>query len=552
MCQHHHSSRKASLPGTNRSQRKGARIEDGQAHSTDHTLWTRKSFLQTLGFGALAGGLMLNAVPVNAMQNSRFLNRLSTSENDRVLVLIQLSGGNDGLNTIVPVTNDVYYQRRPTIAIRKQDAVLLSDDIGMHPAMASLQELWDDGKMSVVHNVGYHNHSRSHSRGTDVWVSGSSANENITSGWAGRFLVEDNPAFIENPPEFPLGVRIGGSASIFQTEYGNLGVTFGGAGQFNQFLAQGGFYDEQNVPDTHFGRSLAYTRRVANASFKYLESIQAAADQADNATDYPNSGFARSLAIVARLIRGGLPTKVYLVSRGGFDTHNNQGGVEGSHANTLADVANSVRAFYDDLASDQLDKRALTMTFSEFGRTLGENGSQGTDHGSSAPVMLFGPVNGGFFGEHAPLTELDRSGDPLYELDYRSVYSSILDNWFELESDARGAVLSGDFTHLDLISPDVTSVTSPTELPRITELHQNYPNPFNPSTVIPFSLHQSGHVRVQVFDTSGRLVQTLAEGTYPAGRHEVRITASGLASGVYLYRIQTPTVTLTRQMTLVR
>jgi len=555
MCQKHHHQGSSRSGSDNRSadqKRRGARMQDGQDHATDHSLWTRRSFLQTLGLGSLAGGLMLQSVPVSAMKNSRFLNRLSTSENNRVLILIQLSGGNDGLNTVIPVTNDIYYQKRPTIAIRRQDAIALSDDIGLHPSMVSLRGLWDDGAMSIVHNVGYHNHSRSHSRGTDVWVSGSSSSENLTTGWAGRFLVEDNPSFIENPPEFPLGVRIGGSASMFQTEFGNLGVTFGGAGQFGQFLEQGGFYDEANVPDTPYGRSLAYTRRVANASFKYLESIQGAAERAQNAATYPDSGLARSLAIVARLIRGGLPTKVFLVSRGGFDTHNNQGGTDGGHAASLADVADSVRAFYDDLGADGLNGRALTMTFSEFGRTLNENGSQGTDHGSSAPVMLFGPVNGGFFGEHANLTDLDRSGDPLYELDYRSVYSSILDNWFELGEQARSGVIEGDFTPLDIVSPPATSTYNTGTLPVAAELLQNYPNPFNPATVIAFRLPETMTIRLEVYDTAGRLIQLLTEGTRPAGYHEVRINASEMASGVYLYRLNTPGATLTRHMTLIR
>lgn len=547
MCQQHHKE-------TTSHKRHGSKLEDGSAHSSDHDVWTRKSFLQTLGFGALGAGLLYNSVPVHAMQRSLFLNRLSTSENERVLVLIQLNGGNDGLNTIIPVTNDIYYQKRPTIAIRKQDSILLSDDIGMHPAMESLRSLWDQGSMSVVNNVGYNNQNRSHGRSTDIWVTASNSNQNLTSGWAGRFLVEDNPSFISNPPEFPLGVRIGGSASIFQSDYGNLGVTFGGSTQFNQFIEQGGFFNENDVPATPFGRSLSYTRRIANASFKYLESIQVAADNAANLGDhpYPDSGLARNLGIVAKLVRGGLQTKVYLVSIGGFDTHNNQGGAEGGHANTLASVANAVRAFYEDLKTDGLDKRVLAMTFSEFGRTLKENGSQGTDHGSSAPVMLFGPVKGGLFGEHANLTELDNSGDPVYNLDYRSVYSSILNDWFELSDDAVSGVIPGGYERLDFISHDPTSTRRPIDLPNHVQLHQNYPNPFNPSTVIPFSLPDKSDVKITVYDSAGRLVSTLAEGTYPAGKHEIRISANGLASGIYMYRLQTSGQTITKQMTLIR
>ena len=531
--------------------RHGISLEHGEAHSHDHQTWTRRSFLSTLGIGALGSGLMLGGMPVNAMARTKFLNRLLAADNDRVLILIQLSGGNDGLNMVVPIENDVYYQKRPTIAISKSDAFGLSEEIGLHPAMMNLETMWGNGNMAVFNNVGYDAPNRSHARATDIWTSGSSSNTNLGTGWAGRFLVEDNPDFIANPPEFPLGVRIGGSANLFQSEFGNLGVTFGGASQFAQFLEQGGFYNEESAPDNDFGRSLSFARKVANSSFKYLESIQDAADNAVNLGEYPNSGLSRSLAIVGRLIRGGLKTKVFLVSKGGFDTHNNQGGTEGGHAELLADIANSVQAFYADLATDELKDRALTMTFSEFGRTLDENSSQGTDHGSSAPVMVFGPVNGGIYGEHANLTDLDRSGDPVFGMDYRSIYSSILNSWFGLEITDTETVLQGEFEDLGFVDPVATS-TERTQHPQNFKLHQNYPNPFNPSTLISFTLPSSVSVRLQVFDTKGSLVQTLVESTLNAGEHQLRFDGANLPSGLYIYRLQTPYGTSSKTMTLIK
>ncbi|HCD51199.1 MAG TPA: hypothetical protein DEQ34_02030, partial [Balneolaceae bacterium] len=261
-------------------------------------------------------------------------------------------------------------------------------------------------------------------------------------------------------------------------EFGNLGVTFGGAEQFARFLEQGGFYDEENVPQNEFGRSLSFARKIANSSFKYLESIQNAADSSQNLGEYPDSGLSRSLSVVARLIRGGLKTKVFLVSKGGFDTHNNQGNVDGGHAGLLADIADSVNAFYADLAADDLQNRAMTMTFSEFGRTLDENSSGGTDHGSSAPVMIFGPVNGGQYGQHSDLTELDGSGDPVFSTDYRTIYSSILNNWFGLEINDTETVLQGEFQQLGFVDGTVTS-NQYSSRPETFRLEQNYPNPFN-------------------------------------------------------------------------
>jgi uncharacterized protein (DUF1501 family) len=540
MCNHH-------TPDRNRH---GSSLEHGEAHEKDHQAWTRRSFLSTLGIGALGSGLMLGGIPVNAMARTKFLNRLMAADNDRVLILIQLGGGNDGLNTVIPFENDVYYQKRPTIAITKEESIQLSDEIGIHPAMASLQPMWGAGNMAVFNNVGYEDHSRSHARGTDVWTSGSSADVNLGTGWAGRFLVEDNPDLIANPPEYPLGVRIGGSATLFQSEFGNLGVTFGGASQFAQFIEQGGFYNEDDVPANEFGRSLSFARKIANSSFKYLESIQNAADNSTNAVEYPNSGLSRSLSVVARLIRGGLKTKVFLVSKGGFDTHNNQGSTEGGHANLLRDVADSVQAFYADLESDDLDERTLTMTFSEFGRTLDENTSNGTDHGSSAPVMVFGPVNGGIYGEHADLINLDGSGDPVFGLDYRSIYSSILGSWFGLAEEAKDGVLMGEFEDLGFVN--MLTSNEPSQKPRAFKLHQNYPNPFNPSTNISFVLPTSGPVRLQVFDVNGRLIQTLADKTLAAGEHNLLFDASALSSGTYLYRLETPYGVSSKTMSLIK
>lgn len=532
--------------------RHGGALEHGEAHTHDHNSWTRRSFLSTLGFAAVGSSMMLGGMPVSTFARSKFFNRLASAENDRVLILIQLGGGNDGLNTIIPVTNDIYYQKRPTIGIRKQDSILLSDDIGMHPSMASLEPFWGDGNMAVIHNAGYASQNRSHARSTDIWTSASNSNQNINSGWAGRFLVEDNPDFIANPPEFPLGVRIGGSANVFQSEFGNLGVTFGGASQFTRFLEQGGFYDEDNVPANEFGRSLSFARKIANSSFKYLESIQAAADRSSNLAEYPNSGLARSLSVVARLIRGGLNTKMYLVSLGGFDTHNNQGSLTGGHANLLANIANSVTAFYNDLGSDNLSHRALTMTFSEFGRTLQENSSQGTDHGSSAPVMVFGPVKGGQYGSHATLAQLDGSGDPIYGTDYRSIYTSILDDWFDLPPEDVNSVIPGQYDKLDFVDALATNITRPPEVPVSVSLDQNYPNPFNPATNISFSLPAAGDVKLQVFDVSGRLVSTLINSTMNAGKHTVTFNGASLASGTYVYRLITPAATLTKKMTLLK
>jgi uncharacterized protein (DUF1501 family) len=542
MCDHHQN-----------SHRHGFKLEHGEAHTRDHQKWSRRSFLASLGLASLGSTMMLGGMPVQAFSNSSLLQRLGQLPTRRVLVLIQLNGGNDGLNTVVPVEDSVYYNIRPTIAIPKQESILLDDMTGLHPAMASVMDLWNNDAMSVVQSVGYADSSRSHFRGTDIWASGADSDENLNSGWMGRFLTESNPDFLANPTDYPLGVRIGGTNLLFQSDFGNVGMTFGGNSQFEAFVEQGGFYSEDDLPDNAYGNALAYARKVTNASFRYVEAVQNAANAAENMGAYPQSSLGRGLSNIAKLIRGQLQTRIYLVSRGGFDTHSMQGGVEGGHADNLRDVADSVTAFYADLAADGLDQEVLTMTFSEFGRTMGENGSQGTDHGSSAPLFLFGPgVSSGIYGDAPDLVNLE-GGEPIFSTDYRTVYSTVLRNWFGLEEAISAEILGDNYQAFDFIDRMATDVERfDQQIARSFKLNQNYPNPFNPNTIISFSLPQSAPVRLRVFDVNGRLIQTLVDRNLSSGNHEVIFNGSGLNSGMYFYTLETPNGSKTGKMTLIK
>ncbi|HET6569466.1 MAG TPA: DUF1501 domain-containing protein [Rhodothermales bacterium] len=547
----HHHTHGSQADGAD-SLRHGSCLEHGAAHEHDHALWSRRDFLTRIGAAAAGFAFMMGSRPMQVFGKSLPPHPVNLVASDRVLVLVQLSGGNDGLNTVIPVGNDIYYQRRPTIAIPKAQALLLDDETGLHPAMQGLMPLWDDGKMAVVHNVGYANQTRSHFRGTDIWVTGTDADTYESTGWAGRYLADEYTDILNNPPDYPLAVRVGGApATLFQSRYGNLGMTFADSAQFQRFVAQGGFYDVDDVPGTVYGQELSFVRSVTNAAYRYVQSVQTAASKAANLGTYPNSSLASSLSVVARLIRGDLGSSFYTVSQGGFDTHSNQGGPQGGHANNLADVANSVAAFLADLASDGLDRQVIVMTFSEFGRTLNENGSRGTDHGAGAPMLLFGTgLNGGLYGTQSDLVNL-YGGDPKYTTDYRRVYSTLLQNWFGMEAAGVQEVLEGGFTPFDLVNP---AATVRTEAPVATgnlHLDQNYPNPFSTSTEIRFGIRAAGHVSLAVFDAQGRRVATLVDGTLPAGSHTVSFRPESLASGTYLYRLETRNGVRSRGMALV-
>ncbi len=540
---------------THSHHRVGSRLEDGAAHADDHARWSRRDFLARMGLASVGMGFAVSGVPVHAYSHAPLLEALGALETNRVLVILQQSGGNDGLNMVVPVSNDIYYRARPTIAIQKQEAFLFDDNTGLHPAMqAGLEPLWGEGRMAVIHNVGYENSTRSHFEGTVNWVTARDQGGTDGTGWTGRFL-EDT--FLNGPPlEHPLAVRVGGaSASLFLSNAGNLGVTFADAQQFEQFVALGGYYDVDNVPQTVYGEALSFVRSVTNASFRYVESVQNAVSDTQNLYDaYPNSSLSNSLGVVARMIRGQLGARVYAVSIGGFDTHSNQGGAEGQHANRLAELANAVHAFYEDLKADGLDEHVLTMTFSEFGRTLDENGSNGTDHGAGAPMLLFGTgLNGGLYGTASPLTDdALYGGDPRFTTDYRAVYYTLLQDWFGLPDEQIASVLGRPYDNLGFVDPSVGVGLEAPDPTAAFHLAPNYPNPFKQATTIQYALRQAGHVQLRIYDVQGRLVSTLIDEVQPRGAHTLFFTAGALPSGTYLYRLDTAGQTQTRQMTLVK
>ena len=256
------------------------------------------------------------------------------------------------------------------------------------------------------------------------------------------------------------------------------------------------------------------------------------------------------MAIVAQLIKGKLGTSIYHVNLGGFDTHAVQAG---QHATLLTYLAEAVDAFYRDIAASGLQEEVLIMTISEFGRRVDQNGSGGTDHGTAAPMFLFGAgIDGGLYGQMPSLSDLDRAKNMIFNTDFRSVYASVLLDWFGLASTDVSIVLGGDYPLISFISDPTSVGRELAEIPSRFELEQNYPNPFNPSTRISFSIATAGDVRLVVYDLMGRRVAELVNTFLPSGRHEIMFEARSLASGSYVYRLDTPDGTASKQMVMMR
>ena len=549
MCHPRHPARpSAHAPGAGR---RAISLAHGAAHDHDHEAWTRRKFLQGLGLGAAGAALVGGAAPARAFTGSPLLGALSLAETDRVLVLVQLSGGNDGLNTVVPVRNDLYYQARPTLAIPRTDTWALDGDTGLHGALGALRPRWDAGDLAVVQSVGYDAPNLSHFRATDIWLSGSDSDEVLSTGWLGRTLATEYPSYAQEPPSAPPAVQIGASAPLlFQGDGVGYSMSVFDVEQFLSVVQGGAAYDVTDVPATPAGDELSFLRSVANDAFRYRDAIADATDRADNAVPYPDNSFAATLGAVARLVKGRMDTRVYLVSLGGFDTHSTQ---TDRHPALLQRLGDALAAFYADLGATADDERVLTLTFSEFGRRVEENGSAGTDHGAAAPLFLVGPgVDGGLWGDSPDLGDLDRSGNVRHTTDFRSVYATVLERWLGLSAAEVEGALGGSHPALDVIPARAATPTGPVASGPSLSLSPPAPNPVSSTARVAYALPAAGPARLSLFDVSGRRVAVLADGPAAAGRHEASLNAGALAAGLYVLRLETPGGAVSQRATVVR
>lgn len=409
---------------------------------------------------------LVNGFSLKAWANSPLLRSAARGIGaDRVLVLIQLSGGNDGLNTVIPLEYYAAYQKaRPNIAIPEEKVLRLEgfDHTGLHPAMPELQQLFGEGKLTILQGVSYPQPNFSHFRATDIWLTGADAGQVLPTGWAGRYLDRSYPRFPQDYPNpempDPLAIQVGSLVSpALQGPILTMGMAISNPNSFYDLIAD----RYEMASDTRAGDQLSYIREMAVKTDQYAGVIKKAAQKVSRQSDsYPAAGknpLADQLKIVARLVAGGLKTRFYLVNMGGFDTHAKQ--VEaadvttGTHAKLLARLSEAIHAFLDDLQFLQVDDRVLGMTFSEFGRRIQSNASGGTDHGAAAPVFVFGKdVQGGIVGTNPVWPDKLTVNDNIaMQVDFRAVYNSLLEKWFQADPSEVESILLNNYPALPLI-----------------------------------------------------------------------------------------------------
>lgn len=391
----------------------------------------RRDFIKN---SVLAGSAFLLPNPMSAFSSL-------TNTGQKKIVLIQLAGGNDGLNTIVPFNNDIYYGSRPDISIPKNEVLKLTDELGFNNNLPHLRNLFNNGHMSIINNVGYKNPNRSHFRSTDIWQTASNSNEYLSTGWLGRFIDKNG--------QIPYtGIEIDDSLSLIMKGEQTNGIATKNPNILYRNM-QTPFFKEilNHQIKNNNGDSLGYLYKTMMEAQSSAKNINDKYKTSKSKFEYPKNPFGQQLKTTAELINSGINTKVFFVTMGGFDTHVYQ---KNKQSNLLKIYSKAIDTFVKDLEKNNSFKDTIIMTYSEFGRRVKQNSAFGTDHGTANNVHIIAKdlKKPGFYNENPNLSDLDENGDLKYSVDFRSIYATLLNNWLDVNDKK---ILGRKFKRMDFI-----------------------------------------------------------------------------------------------------
>ncbi|MBP7273096.1 MAG: DUF1501 domain-containing protein [Saprospiraceae bacterium] len=511
----------------------------------------RRQFIKQAATTSIGLSTSINGFGLRALAALPFLKPTDNlTDTDHVLVLINLAGGNDGINTVIPF--DQYNKltsARPYVLLNENELLSLNgyDATKLHPKMQGMQQLFNEGKMQIIQSVGYPNPDFSHFRSTDIWMSASDSDQVVNTGWVGRYLNYEYPNFPVDYPNVnmphPLSIEFSSSPSLaLQSPTSNMAFTINDP-EYIYNLASG---SQQPAPNTPAGEQLTHIRIVAQQSRQYSQVVANIYNNTTALSDNLDTALAEQLRITARLIKGGLKTRIYLLHLDGFDTHASQvessNHSEGTHAFLLQTLSDAVAAFQQHLTTLGIAQRVTTMTFSEFGRRIISNFSLGTDHGTAAPLFIIGEnVQGGILGSNPFIPNNTSVDDNIpMQYDFRSVYNTLLKDWFCVPEQDLPISMLQNFPTLPIFNSGTSCISSSVHDYNVkggTVLVRPYPNPFVTSISIEF-LSLGGFTTVQIFNTHGRNIRTLAQGNFPQGTHTVTFDSEDLPAGIYYVRLQ--------------
>jgi uncharacterized protein (DUF1501 family) len=539
----------------------------------------RRSFLAKSALG-LASPLVSNAFGGSQKLNNILESAIQSVDkaNDHVLVLIQMAGGNDGLNTIFPMETYGYLWGARRSIIVPDTKILHSKTsklVTFHPAIEGIRDLFDENKVRIVNSVGYPNPDFSHFKSTDIWMTGSNHNENLSTGWMGRYLESEFENYPNNypnssfpdPPAIVTNLILPLLTQGASTNFGEVVVD-----PLNNYQLF-----NNKVPFISSGKAakeLEFLRLTGALANKYSTRIFESASKVSQQKPYPDTSIGSQLKNIAQLVASGVKTKIYIATMSGFDTHANQ--VEkyepwkGVHANLLKELSDAVTAFQTDLKFLGVSKRVIGATFSEFGRRVGNNGSLGSDHGAAAPMIVFGDqVLGGLAGDNPTIPpNADPNTNIPMQFDFRSVFSSILKDWFCVSQNVLESVFMKNYQYIPIVANfdclGVTSNEENEEKDNLVDIYRpdgnsgtqkilssettlsngnrllTYSNPFHKTIKLEFE-SAGGYCILQIFNSMGQLITVVNEGTFPKGYYKAAFNGEHLPDGLYHVRFQNKT-----------
>jgi uncharacterized protein (DUF1501 family) len=478
--------------------------------------------------------------------------------NDRVLVIIQLSGGNDGLNMVIPLDQmSTYTNLRSNIAIKQAKVLPLNgnNSVGLHPSMTGLQRHFNNGKLSIVQAVSYPNPNFSHFEASDIWMTAVDAGKSSSSGWMARHLLGKYPGYPTGYPNTtmpdPVAIQIGSVTTTTLMASQPMAMLFQNPDQFAQLVGDKPLVPPGGNTNTASGKHLAFIRQVQTSSVAYAGQIKAAANLGKNLATYPTgNGLADQLKVVSRLIHGGLRTKVYFVSTGGFDTHDKQVNISdtstGAHANLMKGLSDAISVFLDDLKLQGIDQKVVGMTFSEFGRRAASNDSYGTDHGTASPLFVFGAgIKTTVVGKSPNLSDLT-NGNLKMVNDFREVYSALLTDWFGATN--ASTTLFRAFTPSPIFRSTVLAREATPETVAITEI-KAYPNPARDYLTLESAAFDAPIQRLSVYNTLG---QEMNVSYQQLSSYQVEVDVNHLSEGQYIVKVGTASTQLQTRVLIAR
>ena len=543
----------------------------------------RRNFIKLT---STASALSLLPTEVFALFNSAGL-KTCPNVNAKKIVLIQLSGANDGLNTVIPINQyDTYAYLRPNIKLNNiggsngiinlDSTLAIENQVGLHPSLTGFKSLYDNGLMRLIQGVGYPIQDKSHFKSTDLWLTGGDgtpANNELDSGWVGRFLENYYANFLT--ANFPLGIQLGSSENSLgfhgETEHGmSLNINGQDPSGFYSIVNGLGGIAPATIPNSEYGDLIQFILNNDTSTNTYAQTISAAFNSGSNSVTYPNTSLSNQLKTVAKFISGGLETKVYLVKISGFDTHNLQVASNttthtGSHADLLTQVSEAVTNFITDLNNQNIGDDVLAVTFSEFGRKAGENGNLGTDHGEIAPIFVFGSsLNAGISGTNIDLSEAIAGNNfqiQTVQHDYRRVFSTILQDWFGVSNPTLDLTFYDHTNNIGFAGNKISNlINTQNSVPPFcyndvllstnSFNHSNevivYPNP---SAEI-VSINSTSTINdITIYTIDGKLI-----GTYrnPLTSNNFTINVESLSIGMYSFKINTVNGSISKKVIIRR